>query len=202
MRHNIMVACILAVLAGLMMGCKQYSPESNSGARTVAGSVTRDFVSNGDARLTLESGDFDIKPSSDNRIHVQWDDARGKEARVTATVNGQSAEVKAENTPNNFHVTIEFPAATNLHIQLGAGELRIGDFKGNEDIDNKAGNVTVNTGKTSDWAQVDVSLTAGNLNAPDFQMNKSGLNPSLNWSGPGKRRLHVNVTAGNVTLRG
>ena len=202
MRHKTTVVCILGALAGLMIGCKQYSSENNSATRTVAGSVTKDFVSNGDARLTLESGDFDIKPSSDNRIHVQWDDARGKEARVTATVNGQSAEVKAENTPNNFHVTIELPAATNLRIQLGAGELRVGEFKGNEDIDNKAGNVTVNTGKTSDWAQVDVSLTAGNLDASDFQVNKSGLNPSLSWSGPGKRRLHVTVTAGNVTLRG
>src|SRR5205807_246665 len=121
--------------------------------------------------------------------------------RVTATVNGQSAEVKVENTPNKFHATIEVPAATSLNIQLGTGELRVGEFKGNEEIDNKAGNVTVNTGKTSDWAQVDVSLTAGDLHAPDFQANKSGLNPSLHWSGPGKRRLHVTVTAGNVTLQ-
>ena len=201
MRHNIMFVCVLAALASLMSGCKQYTSENNSAARTVAGSVAKDFVSNGDARLTLESGDFDIKPSPDNRIHVQWDEARGKEARITATVNGQSAEVKAENTPNNFHVTIELPAATNLRIRLGAGELRIGAFTGNEDIDNKAGNVTVSTGKTSDWAQVDVSLTAGDLKAPDFQVDKGGLNPSLHWSGPGKRRLNISVTAGNVKLQ-
>jgi len=76
----------------------------------------------------------------------------------------------------------------------------VGAVKGNKDIEVKAGNVTVNVGKSSEWAQVEASVTTGNLEAPAFQSNDSGLFRSLHWSGPGQYRLHASLAAGNLRL--
>lgn len=185
----------LAIVIGVSAGCRHDDERG-----TPAGSADKAFVSGGEVELMLESGSYDVKPSSDNRVHVQWDDASGKEAKISVTANGKVAEVRTENTPDKFRVTITVPAATNLYVRMTAGELTVGAVKGNKDIEVKAGNVTVNVGKSSEWAQVEASVTTGNLEAPAFQSNDSGLFRSLHWSGPGQYRLHASLTAGNLRL--
>ena len=161
----------------------------------------KDFVSGGKVEMTLESGGYDIRPSSDNRIHVRWNEASNKGVAVKLTANGKFAELRVENTPNNFHASIEVPAATNLRIRMTAGDLTMGEIKGDKDIEMNAGNLQVSVGNANDWGQVDASVTAGNVDAAPFQAAKGGLFRSLDWKGPGKYRLHVHVMAGNVTLR-
>src|ERR1051326_8131017 len=193
--RGIAVFLSMAIVIGLAAGCRHDDEKS-----TPAGSMDKAFVSGGEVELMLESGSYDVKPSPDNRVHVQWDEAGGKEAKVSVTANGRVAEVRTENTPNNFHVTIAVPTATNLYVRMTGGDLTVGAVKGNKDIEVKAGNVTVNVGKSSEWAQVEASVTTGNLEAPAFQSNDSGLFRSLHWSGPGQYRLHASLTAGNLRL--
>jgi hypothetical protein len=174
-------------------------------AQTLFGQSTgspteKDFVSGGKIEITLESGDYDIRASSDSRIHVRWNEASG--ARVKLTTNGKSADLRVENTPhNNFHATIEVPALTDLRIRLTAGDLRVSGVKGDKDIEANAGNLNVLVGSSSDWGDVDASVTAGDLNAPAFKAATGGLFRSIKWKGPGKYRLHVHVMAGDVNLR-
>jgi len=194
--RRVAVLLSLAMVIGLGAGCRR----DDEGKGTPAGSVDKAFASGGEAELMLESGDYDVKPSPDNRIHVEWDAASGKEARVSVTVNGRVAEVRTENTPSNFHVRIAVPTASNLYVRMAAGDLTGGAVKGNKDIEVKAGNVTVNVGKSSEWAQVEASVTTGNLEAPAFQSNDSGLFRSLHWSGPGQYRLHASLAAGDLRL--
>jgi hypothetical protein len=44
-------------------------------------------------------------------------------------------------------------------------------------------------------------VTAGDLHAPAFKAATGGLFRSIKWKGPGKYRLHVHLTAGDVNLR-
>ncbi len=185
-------ACVL--LAGLLLPVGMFSQPSGS-------PVEKDFVSGGKIEITLESGGYELRPSADNRIHVRWNEASGKGVKVKLTTNGNSAELKVENTPNNFHATIELPAAANLRIRMTAGALMVSGIRGDKDIESHAGDVLVDVGKSSDWGEVDASVTAGDLSAPAFASSKGGLFRSLHWKGPGKYRLHVNLTAGSVTLR-
>jgi hypothetical protein len=169
-------------------------------AQSTGSPAEKDFVSSGKIEITLESGDYDIRASSDNRIHVRWNEASG--ARVKLTTNGKSADLRVENTPhNNFHATIEVPALTDLRIRLTAGDLRVSGIKGDKDIEANAGNLNVLVGSSSDWGDVDASVTAGDLNAPAFKAATGGLFRSIKWKGPGKYRLHVHVMAGDVNLR-
>jgi hypothetical protein len=188
-----MSALLVAVLA--LMPVNLRSQTSGSPAE-------KDFVSGGKVEITLESGDYNIRASADNRIHVRWNEASGKSVKVKLTTNGKSAELRVENTPNkNFHATIEVPALTDLRIRLTAGDMSVAGIKGDKDIEANAGDLNISVGSSSDWGEVDASVTAGDLNAPAFQAAKGGLFRSLNWKGPGKYRLHVRLRAGDVNLR-
>ena len=172
-----------------------------SGSQTSGSPTEKDFVSGGKVEMTLESGAYDVRPSSDNRIYVRWNEASNKGVVVKLTTNGKSADLRVENTPNNFHATIEVPATTDLRIRLTAGDMTVGEIKGDKDIEMNAGDLRVSVGNANDWGEVDASVTAGDLNATPFRASTGGLFRSLNWKGPGKYKLHVHVMAGDVNLR-
>jgi hypothetical protein len=162
----------------------------------------KDFVSGGKIEITLESGDYHVRASSDSRIHVHWNEASARGVRVKLTTNGKSADLRVENTPhNNFHATIEVPALTDVRIRLTAGNLEMAGIKGDKDIEANAGNLNISVGSANDWGDVDASVTAGDLHAPAFQKATGGLFRSFKWKGPGKYMLHVHLTAGDINLR-
>ena len=171
-------------------------------AQSTGSPAEKDFVSGGKVEMTLESGDYNIRASSDNRIHVRWNEASGRGVRVKLTTNGKSADVRVENTPNNnFHAIIEVPALADVRIRLTAGNLEMAGIKGDKDIEVNAGNLNISVGSSSDWGDVDASVTAGDLNAPAFKEVRGGLFRSFRWKGPGKYRLHAHVMAGDINLR-
>ncbi len=170
------------------------------GAQSTGSPAEKDFVSGGKIAITLESGNYEIRASSDNRIHVRWNEASG--ARVKLTTNDKSAELRVENTPNNnFHATIKVPALADVRVRLTAGNVEMAGIKGDKDIELNAGNLNINVGSSSDWGDVDASVTAGDLNAPAFKEVRGGLFRSFKWKGPGKYRLHVHAMAGDINLR-
>ncbi len=170
-------------------------------AQTAGSPVEKNFVSGGKVTMTLESGEYDIRPSSDNRIHVRWNEASSKSVAVKLTTNGRSADLHVENTPHdNFHATIELPAETGVRIRMTAGNMTVTGIKGDKDIELNAGNLKISVGDSKDWGSVDASVTAGNVNASPFETNKSGLFRSFNWTGPGHYRLRAHLMAGNIDL--
>jgi hypothetical protein len=171
-------------------------------AQSTGSPVEKDFVSGGRIEMTLESGDYKIRASSDNRIHVRWNEASARGVRVKLTTNGKSADVRVESTPHdNFHPIIEVPALADVRVRLTAGNLEIAGIKGDKDIEANAGNLNISVGSSNDWGDVDASVTAGDVNAPAFHESRGGLFRSFTWKGPGKYRLRIRLTAGNINLR-
>jgi hypothetical protein len=171
-------------------------------AQTSGSPAEKEFVSGGKVEMTLESGDYKIRASADNRIHVRWNEASAKGVRVKLTTNGKSADVRVENTPHdNFHAIIEVPARADVRVRLTAGNVEMAGIKGDKDIEANAGNLNISVGSASDWGEVDASVTAGDLNAPAFQEARGGLFRSFKWKGPGKYRLHAHLMTGDVNLR-
>jgi hypothetical protein len=195
MKTMIAAATFLSGLSLMPMGLV-----AQAFAQSTGSPGEKDFVSGGRIEMTLESGDYDIRASSDNRIHVRWNEA--SRARVKLTTNGKSASLRVENTPNNdFHATIEVPALTDLRIRLTAGDMSVSGIKGDKDIEINAGDLNMSVGNSSDWGYVDASVTAGDIHAPAFKEATGGLFRSLHSTGPGKYRLHVHLMAGDVNLK-
>ena len=193
MKTAIAAAMFLASLAIMPVGLR---------AQATGSPVEKDFVSGGKVEMTLESGDYNIRASSDNRIHVRWNEASARGVRVKLTTNGKSADLRVENTPrDNFHATIEVPAVTDVRARLTAGNLEMAGIKGDKDIEANAGNLNIYVGSANDWDEVDAYVTAGDLHAPAFKAAAGGLFRSFKWKGPGKYKLHVHLTAGDINLR-
>lgn len=194
-----------AIAAAMVLTTLSMSPVSLVApalfAQSTGSPAEKDFVSGGRIEITLESGDYNIRASSDNRIRVRWNEASAKGVRVKLTTNGKSADLRVEDTPNNnFHATVEVPALADVRIRLTAGNMEIAGIKGDKDIEANAGNVNISVGSSSDWGEVDASVTAGDLHAPAFKAATGGLFRSFKWKGPGKYRLHVHLMAGDVNL--
>lgn len=195
----------LAITAAMFLAVLSIAPTQLGAqalfAQSTGSPVEKGFVSGGKIEITLESGDYNIRASSDNRIHVRLNEASAKGVKVKLTANGKSAELRVENTPhNNFHATIEVPALTDVRVRLTAGNLEIAGIKGDKDIEANAGNLNISVGSSNDWSDVDASVTAGGLHAPAFQTASEGLFRSFKWKGPGKYKLHVHLTAGDINL--
>jgi hypothetical protein len=164
-------------------------------------SADKSFISGGKIDIHLESGDYQIKPSSDNNIHVTWSGPRTERVRVTINTNGSHADLQVANTPdNNFHATIEVPAASDLVVRMTAGDLTIGAISGSKDLSLRAGNLDVRITDPNDYARVDASVDAGDLNTPAFGGSTGGLFRSFKWTGKGKHTLRVRLMAGDVNL--
>jgi putative adhesin len=190
-----------AIVATMLLVGIWLMPTSLVGQST-GSPAEKDFVSGGKVEMTLESGDYEIRASADNRIHVRWNEASSKGVRVRITTNGKSADLRVENTPNNnFHAIIEVPALADVRLRLTAGNVEMAGIKGDKDIQANAGNLNIYVGSSSDWGDVDASVTAGDVNAPAFKEATGGLFRSFKWKGPGKYRLHVHLTAGDVNLK-
>jgi hypothetical protein len=198
MKPTIAAALLLAGISLMPMSLVTQSLFAQSSGSP----AEKDFVSGGKVEMTLESGDYDIRASADNRIHVRWNEASSKGVRVRITTNGKSADVRVENTPNNnFHAIIEVPALADVRLRLTAGNVEMAGIKGDKDIQANAGNLNIYVGSSSDWGDVDASVTAGDVNAPAFREATGGLFRSFKWKGPGKYRLHAHLMAGDVNLR-
>ncbi|HWX55838.1 MAG TPA: hypothetical protein VN176_14715 [Verrucomicrobiae bacterium] len=156
------------------------------------------FVSGGRIEMTLEGGDYEVRPGADNRVRVTLSGNIGS-AKAAVNTNGTHADIEVTNTPhNNFHAIIEVPEVSDLRIRLTAGNLVTGAIKGNKDIQSNAGNAEITVGDPSQYASVDASVRAGNIDADVFGSSTSGLFRSFKWQGKGKYAVRARLGAGNL----
>ena len=157
------------------------------------------FAAGGRVQIQLASGGYQVRAAADNHVRITSDRNIG-DASVDVTTEGTSARVESKDTPRNFRATIEVPAQADLVIHLTAGELVIEPIAGNKDINSSAGEIRVAVGNPDDYATVDATLKAGDIQADAFGGSRSGLMPHFTWSGPGKRTLHADLGAGKLVL--
>jgi hypothetical protein len=151
--------------------------------------------------LQLASGSYDIRASADDHVRVTLTGNIGS-AKVSVTTADGRADVVVKDTPNsNFHAIIEVPKASDLEARLTAGELTLAAITGNKYIESTAGNVTIDVPDPNEYAEVDASIKAGDINADPFGGSKSGIMPHFTWSGQGKYKLQASLGAGNLVMR-
>jgi hypothetical protein len=166
-------------------------------------SLERAFAPGGDIHMNLSAGDYRISGAKEDRIHVLWKvgDARDlPRVRVQADIKGSEATLATDGVRNGFEVEIHVPTRSGLRVRLSAGDLTIGGIEGNKDIELHAGDLTIDVGRAEDYSRVDASLWAGDLEAPPFNVSKSGLFRSFDWKGSGAYTLHAHLKAGDLRL--
>jgi hypothetical protein len=196
MRTALIASIFGVMLVGLSAGQSSQPPRPSD-------SLERAFAPGGDIHMDLSAGDYRISGTKENRIHVQWkvrDAGDLARVRVQADVKGSEATVATDGVRNGFEVEIQVPTRSGLRIRLSAGDLTVDGIEGNKDIELHAGDLTVDVGRAEDYRRVDAALWAGDLEAPPFNVSKSGLFRSFDWKGSGAYTLHAHLKAGDLRL--
>ena len=199
-------ACAALVLAAACGGSDpaqtQTATQSSTQAQQAAAAVTeKPFAAGGRIEMQLGAGSYTVRPARGGVIRVTLGGNAGT-TRVDVSTADTRATVLVQDTPRkNFEATIEVPQTADLVIRLAAGDLKVEAIGGNKDVESNAGNVDIVTGDSQDYASVDASVQAGDINADAFGESRSGLFPKLTWSGKGKYTLRARLIAGNLTLR-
>lgn len=165
--------------------------------------VETEFVDGGKITINLSAGEHQISESDDNTISVYWrvDDKDDMNAVDAVTeVDGSTAEIDIDGPHNNFKTMIKVPRNSDLTIKLSAGELSIDGVVGSKDIRLRAGELSIEIGDTDDYAHVEGSLWAGDIDAGPFEQAESGLFRSIEWHGDGQHKLKFKLYAGDVKL--
>ena len=166
-------------------------------------SVSRQFPSQGTIHMRLTGGEYSIRASSTDEIHVTGTTEYPSDpARLKADIEirGSEATITTQGPHNNTHFTIEVPRRSNLQIHLQAGDIQVKKIEGDLDIASYAGDVNVEVPRAGAYRSVDASVCAGDLNAPAFGESKSGLFRSIHWTGSGAYKLRARLGAGDLSL--
>jgi hypothetical protein len=174
--------------------------QGNGGERSEA-----KFQPDGAVRLDLSAGDWTVRAGASDKIVVilHGSKAQIKRAKVGFDVNGGTAKVTVDDTPdNNFRGEIELPARTDLVLRLTAGDLKVEGLEGSKDIHNHAGDVDIEIRDAGDYGKVDLSVLAGDISAQPFEQSTGGLFRHLEHSGSGPYTLRVHIDAGDLRVFG
>jgi hypothetical protein len=161
-----------------------------------------------DQKLTLDlrSGDYRVAASNGEKISVRTTGDRaekGRDMSLSFKHMNTHAELHITGGPTSNGPTIEIgvPKSSNLIVRMPFGDLNIEGVSGDKDVEMHAGDLNIEVGNPADYAHVDASVGAGDLNAGPFGENKDGLFRSFEKSGPGRYRLHAHIGAGDLNLR-
>jgi hypothetical protein len=164
-----------------------------------------DCPSNIPLRLHVRSGEILIVGADDNKITV---DLAGKNADKIQDVKGRLsfsnnvAELHLSGGPrNDLQIIIHVPKNSDLTARIFAGEVNVQDVTGNKDVELHAGQLTIAVDKPADYGHVDMSVSAGQVDAEIFGDSKGGLFRTISLEAGGKYRLHAHVGTGQLSIR-
>jgi hypothetical protein len=96
---------------------------------------------------------------------------------------------------------IEVPRRSDVAIHMRAGELKVRGIVGSMDVDLIAGEMDLRLDDPRRYGNVAASVTAGDLEAKPWQIEKAGLWRSFKLSGEGDYELRARMIAGQLTIR-
>jgi DUF4097 and DUF4098 domain-containing protein YvlB len=159
------------------------------------------------SKLTIAArpANLDIRGTDTDALQVSCslqDGSPASEINVTFR-NGELKIIGGSGSRyNSVTIHVDLPQKTALTIRQTAGNLTVRDVTGDKEIDLRAGNIEILGSQPKEYSSVDLSARAGNIEAPKYGIQRSGLFRSETKSGlDGSYKLRAHVTTGNVTIR-
>jgi hypothetical protein len=163
-----------------------------------------DFDAGGRLHLEIRSGDIRIIGTGDPKVTVAlsgWNahEEKAKKVRVKFRRDGRDGEMKVSGGPSNdLTITIRIPSETDLYARIPFGDVSIEAVRGSHDVEVHAGDLTIQVADPKEYAHVDASVTAGDLDGGPFDEYRDGLFNKFRFDGGGRYRLHAHVGAGDL----
>ncbi|HEV2297263.1 MAG TPA: hypothetical protein VGR72_01955 [Candidatus Acidoferrales bacterium] len=208
MRAGMAVAAVVMLVPALApVLCAQDKQAQDNNETSVRGQeqFATDFSSGGHVRLYLCSSGVEISGTNDEKIQVHLKAEHSEDishVRVSFKKKGDTGKLEISGCPhNNFEMDLRIPQNSDLYARMFAGEMNIHGVTGNKDVQIHAGDMSLALGDASQYGNVELSVTAGDLDAGAFNVQKDGLFRSWHRYASGKYSLYAHVGAGDLTLQ-
>jgi hypothetical protein len=163
-----------------------------------------DFPSGEKLDMDIRSGEIHIVGTDENKVVVQIGGSRGADSTdIKARFRrfGNSGKLRITGGPHNdLTITVRVPKSSDLFVRVLAGDVAVSGITGNKDIELHFGDLKVGIGEPTDYANVQASVSSGEIEAKPFGESLGGLFRSFKKSGAGKYKLTAHVGAGDLTL--
>lgn len=167
-----------------------------------------DFRSGGVLTMNLRVGDIVITGTDSPNIRVTCHTTNGSEdvrfitASFQATGPNGTLMVRGGNPTDGLKLHIEVPRRTHLSLRCNAGDVKLTGIRGDKFIALKAGDLNVDVGDPAEYAEIEASVRAGDLDLTAFGVRKGGLLRRFRKSQKtGSYNLRATLWAGNITFR-
>ena len=142
------------------------------------------LASGADLRLEVRPGDIEIVGADAEAVNVTCIVRNGEDAgqvKIEFDSSGKAGTLRIHDGPrNDVRFRIQVPKRTHLYVRCPAGDLTLSGIRGDKDVQLRAGDLTISVGDPADYASVEASVTAGDIHASAFGVEKGGLFRSFN----------------------
>ena len=192
----------IAGAAGVGMEPGSVSASATTTSNALDDMIERPFPAGGRIAMDLSAGEYRIEASQEDKIRVSWtsEERRRRRPMIQAEVHGNEAKLVTDGPSRRFHVRIEVPRRSDLHVRLTAGDLALRGVEGDKDVELHAGELDIDVVRPEDYRRVEATVWAGELQAAPFNVMKEGLFRSFTVSGQGKYRFRAHLKAGELRL--
>jgi hypothetical protein len=190
----VLLACTIAVAEGPAVVREKGKDRFETG-----------FPAGGRLKLEVRSGDVRVSGTDRDKISITYDGRQASEiddVEVEFRKTGTGGTLRLSGGPrNDFHIRIEIPRETDLHVRMPFGALEIEEVHGSKNVEVHAGDVSIEMGDPEQYAHIEASVTTGGLDSGPLGISKGGLFRSFKREGPGKFQLYAHVGSGSLDLR-
>lgn len=166
---------------------------------------TMTFAAGGTIRMDLNVGTMEVVGAQGDRITVSWHSRLPEdERRVSVKIqrSGKNdAMVVVDGPGNRVKYRIEVPQQSHVAIHMRAGDLDVRGILGSVEADLLAGDMDLHVADPKRYRTVSASVTAGDISAPPWHAETSGLWRSFRATGNGDYDLRARLLAGQLTIR-
>ena len=195
--RSIVLPWLAASLAAASCAAMAAEPSSNP--------TSISFAAGGTIRVKLDQGDMEVVGVTDDKITVSWRSTSARDDRAVSVKLERSgpkeAALSVEGPGDRVHYRIELPRQSNVSIEMNAGELVVEGVIGSLDVEMMAGEMNLRVAEPSRYRNVRAAVVAGEITAPPWQVDISGVSRSFKATGAGEYDLRVRMLAGQITIR-
>jgi hypothetical protein len=193
----------LALLLVAIAGFAQTTPAASSDkTAATTPNYEQQFAPGGHLTLELTAGGYTIRGTDANKIRVfvtAKDPNKIKEVKFSTATAGANGKLKISGPHNDIEYVVELPSRLDVTIRLSAGDLEVRGLSGSKDISMHAGDLNLYV-RPDDYANVDLSVNVGDLNAGPWAVSKGGFVRSFHQAQAGKYKLRAHVGAGDLNV--
>ncbi len=166
-----------------------------------------DFVPAGQVELHFRYGDVHIVPGDDSHITLAYTmHSNNPDFSYKVEPQFEMKGTKAILTlkaPRNGSTDVELklPARTDIYLRVFGGDIRLGRFDGNKDVETHGGDIDIEVSHLASYGPIDASTHAGDVDAA-FGTPHGWIGKTLKYQGAGISNPRTHVCRGCQIPRG